>query len=172
MALKHKLELPHRKGKILLFLVLSLGIIAFIFARSLQPGEESETESGFFVSLLQMLGLGGMDPGFLEYLVRKAAHFAEYACLGGVLVCFWRAVLLNWWPSGLAAGITAALVASADECLQLSVPGRTGQFSDVLLDTAGAVTGLVLVLLILWLWYRRKKNVSDICHKQPSSGHQ
>lgn len=151
-----KLQLPHRKGKILLFLLLSLGVTAFIFARSLQPGEESEAESGFFVWLIQLLGFGGTDAGFLEHLVRKTAHFVEYACLGGVLACFWRGVLLRHGPAGLLAGITAAAVASVDETIQLSVPGRTGQFSDVLLDTAGAVTGVAVVLLILWLWGRRK----------------
>ena len=71
MLQKIKLDLPHRKGKILLFLLLSLGIIAFIFTRSLQPGTESEQESGFFVWLLQLMGLGGSDTGWLEYLVRK-----------------------------------------------------------------------------------------------------
>lgn len=163
MTAENKLELPHRTGKILLFLLLSLGIITFIFSRSLQPGVASESESGFFVSLLQMLGLGGMDSGLLEYLVRKTAHFVEYACLGGVLACFWRAVLLRWRLAGLAAGITAAMVAGVDEIIQLSVPGRTGQWPDVVLDTAGAVTGLTLVLLGLWRFNRRK--VSDICQK-------
>ena len=156
MSYKARLKLPHRKGKIILFLLLSLGIVAFIFTRSLQPGEESETESGFFVWLLQLVGLGGGDTGLLDHLVRKTAHFVEYACLGGVLACLWRVVLLRWWQAGVLAGITAAVVASVDETIQLSVPGRTGQFSDVLLDTAGAVTGLLVVLLILWLCCRRK----------------
>ena len=154
MACKTKLLLPHRKGKLLLFLLLSLGMVAFIFTRSLQPGEASEAESGFFVWLLQLLGLGGTDAGLLEHLVRKTAHFVEYACLGGVLACFWRTVLLRHGTAGLLAGITAAAVAAVDETIQHWVPGRTGQCSDVLLDTAGAVTGLVLVLLALWLWSR------------------
>lgn len=106
MLQKTKLDLPHRTGKILLFLLLSLGIITFIFARSLQPGTESEQESGFFVWLLQLMGLGGSDTGWLEYLVRKTAHFVEYACLGGVLACFWRGVLLRYGWAGLLAGIT------------------------------------------------------------------
>lgn len=160
MLQKIKPDLPHRKGKILLFLLLSLGIIAFIFTRSLQPGTESEQESGFFVWLLQLMGLGGSDTGWLEYLVRKTAHFVEYACLGGVLACFWRAVLLRYGWAGLLAGITAAAVASVDETIQLSVPGRTGQFSDVLLDTAGAVTGVAMVLLVFWLWGRRQRRKS------------
>ncbi len=156
MLQKEKENLSHRTGKMILFLLLSLGLMVFIFTRSLQPGTESEQESGFFVWLLQQIGFGGVDASFLEHLVRKTAHFVEYACLGGMLACFWRAVLLRLWPAGVLAGITAAAVASIDETIQLSVPGRTGQFSDVMLDTAGAVTGLVAALLILWLWGRRR----------------
>ena len=78
--------------------------------------------------------------------------------MGGVLACFWRGVLLRHGLAGLLAGVTAAAVASVDETIQLSVPGRTGQLSDVLLDTAGAVTGAAMVLLILWLWGRRWRN--------------
>ena len=47
MVRKTKLLLPHRKGKLLLFLLLSLGMVAFIFTRSLQPGRRRRRKADF-----------------------------------------------------------------------------------------------------------------------------
>ena len=44
-----------------------------------------------------------------------------------------------------AAGIVCVLYAISDEIHQIFVPGRSGQFSDVLLDSAGAVIGAFVV---------------------------
>jgi len=40
------------------------------------------------------------------------------------------------------------LYACSDEFHQTFVPGRAGQFKDVLIDTAGALIGLIVVTLI------------------------
>ena len=40
--------------------------------------------------------------------------------------------------------------ACSDEWHQTFVPGRAGQFRDVLLDTAGSLTGL-----LTWMWMSR-----------------
>ena len=53
-----------------------------------------------------------------------------------------RELLIPW-------GI-AALYAVTDEFHQLFVPGRSGQFSDVVLDSAGALAGL-----LYWHWRER-----------------
>lgn len=98
-----------------------------------------------------------------HHIFRKSGHF-----LGFGLVCltFLRAWLLqlgcladlsrNAWRrrSVLFALGCTFLVASADEFHQTFVPGRTGLFSDVLLDTCG---GLLFCALI-WLFVWRKKS--------------
>ena len=43
-----------------------------------------------------------------------------------------------------------------DESIQLLVPGRSGQISDVWLDFAGALTGLAAAALLLWLGRRHR----------------
>ena len=84
--------------------------------------------------------------GAIEYFVRKGAHMAEYAVL---------ALLLYGWLSGRSmsrrrrigwAVWTAVFYACTDEFHQLFVAGRAGRISDVLVDSVGAVLGLVLFL--------------------------
>ena len=58
------------------------------------------------------------------------------------------------WPAALLPGTLAAL---CDETIQLFVPGRSGQITDVWLDTAGYLTGALLTLLIFFLCRKRPK---------------
>ena len=52
------------------------------------------------------------------------------------------------------AGCT--LYAATDEIHQLFVAGRTGKWQDVLLDSSGALAGLLLAMFMLWLIRRRR----------------
>ena len=52
------------------------------------------------------------------------------------------------------AGCT--LYAATDEIHQLFVAGRTGKWQDVLLDSSGALAGLMLAMFMLWLIRRRR----------------
>lgn len=54
----------------------------------------------------------------------------------------------------------AALYAASDEIHQLFVPGRSGQLSDVILDSAGALAGVAAFTVLCWLINRRKARVS------------
>jgi VanZ family protein len=94
----------------------------------------------------------------LNHIIRKGAHFTEYA----VLAC---AIALHFWVSKrkkiwllMAPIIVSALYASSDEFHQTMVQGRGGQVQDVLLDTTGAIAGsLVFSLMISYIVYRRKR---------------
>jgi VanZ family protein len=46
------------------------------------------------------------------------------------------------------------IYACSDEFHQLFIPGRSGQFKDVLIDTSGAL----IMLMIIFLWQRKKKS--------------
>ena len=56
--------------------------------------------------------------------------------------------------------LIAALYAAYDEIHQLLVPGRSGQLSDVILDSAGALAGVAAFTVLCWLINRRKARVS------------
>ena len=140
------------KGQVLTWLLLLavVGCQIFIVSNSLRDGEESAKQSGAVVELVkppveQLLPVVKVEP--TEYnvvvFVRKAAHFLEFALLG-CLCCFaarrftGEKKLFLTIPLGYAV-----LTAFADEGIQLFSEGRAGRFADVLIDSAGALTGLL-----------------------------
>ena len=56
----------------------------------------------------------------------------------------------------LAWGLTAAYAAS-DELHQLFVPGRSGRFTDVCIDSLGGMAGIVFCLCVLWFCRKHEK---------------
>ncbi len=75
----------------------------------------------------------------VNFIVRKAAHLAEYFILGALLFRAERGDAEGWegrWA--VMAVLLAAAVATTDEWHQTFVPSRTGSAWDVLLDTVGA----------------------------------
>ena len=75
--------------------------------------------------------------GTWDLVLRKLAHFAEYAVLGALL---YRA--FGREPAAIAV---AAAYAVTDEVHQVFVRGRHGSPLDWLVDAAGATAGVVLV---------------------------
>jgi VanZ family protein len=103
----------------------------------------------FLAWLLPSLGPHQVD--VIHVVVRKLAHFTEYAILGAL------------WFRGLARSRVArppvaawlALVISVacavvDETHQSFVPSRTGSAQDVLLDSIGALAAIVPARLGWW----------------------
>ena len=130
-----------------------------IFWFSAQVADDSQEMSDFFVHLLDaVFSLDIMRNEIIRdmtsFLVRKAAHMSEYAVLAILLGLTIREYKKEPW---LLLALTAtAAYAATDEFHQLFVPGRSGQFKDVLIDTAGGALGLGLLALILYLQRRRK----------------
>ncbi len=125
---------------------------ALIFLHSAMPADLSGAESGFFVRWLRgalaAAGLG-VDGGLLTLIVRKTAHFVEFAFLG-----FCLGWLLRDAPGGLGrrspvlraalAWCCGAVYAVSDELHQLFVAGRSCEMRDVAVDCAGVLCGVVL----------------------------
>ena len=92
-----------------------------------------------------------------HFLVRKAAHFVEYALLALLAARAFRTSsrppLARRWR--LASFALAASVALVDEYHQSLVPARTGTIYDSLLDMAGGAAALACASL--WLAARRWK---------------
>ena len=126
--------------------------VCVVWGHSLVQGEASSAESGLVVGLLRPLfELAGVtDVEVMGLVVRKCAHFCEYA----VLAALGRALFAQLREERgvpVWAGVAAvALVPVADETIQLFVPGRSGSPVDVCLDLAGAATGA----LLSWAWAR------------------
>jgi VanZ family protein len=121
--------------------------LAFIWGNSLLPGEISGAISDavknairWCLSFLRLPPGGGGGGG----LLRKVAHFTEFACLGGLFT--WLFAMLRR-PAILALGC-GFLAACVDETIQIFVPDRGPGVFDVLIDTAGVAVGFMLLLLL------------------------
>ena len=83
-----------------------------------------------------------------EAIVRKCAHFILFLVLG-VLVLM---LVESYKESKQLAIVFAALICLAygvsDELHQLFVAGRDGNFTDVMIDFCGSVSGIVILKLI------------------------
>ena len=92
----------------------------------------------------------------VHFLVRKAAHFTEYALLALLAARAFRTssrdALARHWR--LASFALVASVALVDEYHQSFVPTRTGTIYDSLLDMAGGATALACASM--WLYRRRR----------------
>lgn len=97
-----------------------------------------------------------------EHIVRKLAHFSIYAILGMLLMGLASTYeIKNKWQIGtsLTVGI---LYAGLDEFHQSFIPGRTAMVLDVLIDTAGIITGILIIFIITKIYnnYKRNKRTS------------
>jgi len=132
------------------FLYVALWMLV-IFFFSAQVSDESSEQSGRIVAfVLYVVRLVFGEPAAqalagsgIELVVRKLAHFSEYAVLA---VLMNRALRLNGFPADyLLSLLFSALYACTDEFHQSFVPGRSMELRDVLIDTAGAAFGLLIV---------------------------
>ncbi len=121
-------------------------MVILIWGNSLVPGEGSSGISLAVVDAVQRFlhGLGLPWEWVTNFLVRKTAHFTEYAALG---------VLVSQAgdPQGSHVRLRFPVIAlvlvcvpCVDEAIQLFVSGRSGQLADVLLDCCGVLTGVAL----------------------------
>lgn len=121
-------------------------MILFIWGNSLVPGFSSSQVSHGTASAIQtVLDSLGIASGWVtNFLVRKAAHLTEYAILGVlVMQAFAPGVKRDRRMLGVAA-LVLMLVPAIDETIQVCVPGRNGQVTDVLVDCTGALIGCLV----------------------------
>ncbi|MBC1402014.1 VanZ family protein [Listeria booriae] len=86
---------------------------------------------------------------FVEFFIRKGAHFFSYAVLGFSLFVGLSAWLKRKWLTlALSAGIPL-LYASFDEFHQMLTGGRTPLVQDVMLDFTGALVGLLIGYFVM-----------------------
>lgn len=117
--------------------------LCFIWGNSLLPGSVSGAFSDWVKDLLTALLPVGEPSEGGGGLLRKLAHFTEFACLGMLLT--WLLGMLRH-PRSLALllGTGAACI---DETIQRFVPDRGPSLQDVGIDTCGVIVGMSLLLL-------------------------
>ncbi len=138
-----------------------LGWMAVIFYLSAQHAEQSADLSGGITEFVnevveKVVPQTDLHIEQISYFVRKNAHFFAYMLLAILTLNALRRSGVRGRKSGALAFVISVLYAISDEVHQLFVPGRSGQVSDVLLDSVGALTGIGLYMF-LSRWKKRKK---------------
>ena len=149
--------------KLRIYRVITGGLLllcmVMIFRFSAQPASESEQVSGGVAYRIvetwsHLTGTEYTQSAMeayadrIDYPVRKLAHMTEYGILCLLACAFVRGYSGDWKVCGISAVAVAVLYAATDEIHQLFVPGRAGRFSDVCIDTLGAVIWLLLFCLL------------------------
>ena len=137
-----------KKRQIPLCALLIVLNLAIIWGNSAATGDESQAMSDWVLKFLAFLPEGELG----VVLVRKAAHFSEFALLG--MLMGWMSVLLKGrtFPGILGIGLCCGCI---DETIQYFVPGRASMLLDVWIDASGFVAGLAL-LTIGYTIFKRK----------------
>ncbi len=154
-----------------LYLMLTIMVMATIFVFSAQPAADSMNISNGVMNWL----LNGRVPvlswlarmGLFDILpLRKCAHAFVY-CILGVLMTLtagtWE--LPRRWEFA-CPWLVSILYACSDELHQYFVPGRSCELRDVMIDSAGALAGVLFVLWAKHCLARKKEGrSSSLLHK-------
>ena len=140
--------------------VMVLAWMLLIFRLSGQVAEESSRLSSGLTevivdTLTKVAPHADWDLEGFHVFVRKNAHFFAYLVLGVLVrLALGRSGVRGRKGAGIALAV-CVLYAISDELHQLAVPGRSGQISDVLIDSAGAGLGLAMYFGVSRLARRR-----------------
>lgn len=157
-----KEETKKRKIQKIIIWILIAGWMLVIFLFSSQNGDESSKLSQGFLRkcILWFLPdhMNGATVDTLEYIVRKCAHMTEYAVLGILISIQFRLYRFfeKEWKTISAAIFFVMMYAATDEIHQLFIGGRSGRFTDVLIDTCGGMIGALAVYFTCKLKNLRK----------------
>ena len=123
--------------------ILILLNLALIWGNSMLTGLSSEAVSGGLLAFLgRFLPVLLTEAG--HTLLRKAAHFSEFALLG-LLYCGRHRLVKGEAPVHLMGfGLAVACI---DETIQSFTPGRASSLIDVWIDASGFALGLLLIVI-------------------------
>ena len=156
----------------LILSIIILLTVAIIWGHSFMTPEMSTEESSFVKEIVEAVVQSvSNNEAFTipEIVIRKSAHFFEYAVLGlelVILITINKSLqadddkkgglikkLLSLYPT---AFIISLLVGFVDETIQYFT-GRYSSIWDVLLDLAGASFSILIFLLLRTIFLRRKR---------------
>lgn len=92
---------------------------------------------------------------FVEFFIRKAAHFSTYFILGGSLFLGVKAKMNLMILPACLGWLAATGYAALDEFHQMVTGGRSPLFQDVMLDSIGAATAVIICLVVSYLKKRK-----------------
>lgn len=139
---KNERNCQMKKQLRLISAILVVICIGIIIGFTLQTADESSRSSGRITAIITSV-FHIEDTQTFEHIIRKLAHFMEYAVFGIVLAWMFRVWRIRKW----CMIPVVICLACCDEFIQRFVPGRGASVIDVLIDCAGAVCAISSVSL-------------------------
>jgi len=123
-------------------LILIITWMIFIFIMSSFNSVESSNQSSFITNIIANL-LNIENTLTLTSTIRNLAHLIEYLILGILIQNF-----IKLYNKNLSISLIICVIyAITDELHQILVPGRSFQFKDILIDTIGAILGIIIIII-------------------------
>lgn len=122
------------------FLILTLLWLAMVLLQAFLPGSASYAESNGVLALANVI-----FPWLTHSVLRRAAHFIEYFLLGFLMTgtfCYAREFTI------FKPMFFCLFTALCDETIKIFAVDRLAQISDIWVDGAGAMAGILLMWLI------------------------
>ena len=147
------------KNKVVVSLswILVLLVMLIIFQFSAENGEKSvETSGGVVEDVLEIfMEKEEITPQVVskyQYPIRKLAHFGIYMLLGFTLINAFKITFnKKIWINSLFSAAVALAYASSDELHQKFSGGRGPAITDVLIDFSGAVVGIIIFVVMIFV---------------------
>lgn len=152
------------KYRIIFHWIIVVLYLAMIYYFSSQDGTKSHKVSAGLLEHIKLLFVfipedifeffSGVDKNH-EYILRKMAHFTEYLILALIVFKALRVSRVKVKRSFVFTSVFCLLYAVSDEVHQFFVPGRAFAVTDILIDTSGAVFGLIIAAFFNYIKKRR-----------------
>lgn len=150
----------------IVWLAIAFGVMAVLFFSSSQTYAEQSQQGNLrhwlvnqpfkeFLAQFKFTYAGEVEDAaknyftYVEFLMRKTAHFSTYFILGLSWFIGLRRRIGNRLLAGFVAWQAATGYAGLDEFHQSLTGGRTPLIQDVALDSTGALTAIIIATIIL-----------------------
>lgn len=137
-------------------LVVATMAIIFVFSSQNADSSSSLSQSVVVEILDIVMDKEDITPSVIKnyhFPIRKLAHFGIYMLLGFCMInAFNKSFKLKKWLIILLSIVASGLYAVSDEIHQNFTAGRGPGLVDVLIDTGGAVVGISLFILFIFLY--------------------
>ena len=148
----------------ILVTALYIRILLFSLTPAVVSTQQSITVSEYIVNFIERtlsisLNLSEVQFSRFENFIRKAAHFSEYAMLGFLLYSIPMVWEKRNFKPAFYIFLAIVILASVDETVQLFVPGRAGRVTDVLIDGAGGIFGILFLRMFFGIYASIKQKV-------------
>ena len=147
--------------KTIILLVLILAVTAFIWGNSLATEAKSDEISTGIMEIVKEIidPQDKIEPELFNHILRKTAHFTEFFILGILYMLMKKHIDKKVISSFIFFPLFSTLVTAViDEYIQLFVD-RGSAVKDVVLDFSGALTGILLTIVILLVCKRLKRSI-------------